>query len=278
MSVAEVLRHDLLVLRESKLSWAVFLALAGTVSLPFLAIVTDTGGANAAVRGQLVAAGAVAFVVPILAMAPCLFVLAKERESDTIRFLLSQPNDRSDVVVGKALSRTGLVYAGLCCGFLVVALGSVALAGAAHLVSLLLLTVLTLLFAGCYVGLAVGVSAWASSQTRAVVGTAGAYLLFTVAWLPYFPVSVSRKLVGIAESVAGGTLSPATVRLIELVNPLVAYGQALQVLGPTFENAARAYSSTNTLAAPGTALAALVAWTFVPLVLGYLSFARADLG
>ena len=276
MSVREVARHDLLVLRKSKLSWGVLLALLfpTTVAFGWSASGTAAGGTT---EGIFATMFAVVILVPITVFVATGSAIAKERESGTIRFLLGNPNDRSEVVLGKMLSRTLLVDGGLLVGYLGIALSALVLTDAPRLVTIGVFAFPTMLFATSYVGLVVGISAASANQMRAIVGIAAAYLFWSVGWLPGFPYSVSMFVVEKVETLLGRSLEPSSVVLVEIVNPPTAYMQSLQLLGPTFENMARGSSTTGTLAPPSAVVGVLVAWTVVPLALGYLAFSRTEI-
>ncbi|QSG08011.1 ABC transporter permease [Halapricum desulfuricans] len=61
----------------------------------------------------------VALVVPLIALVAAYLSIAGERESGSIKFTLGAPVDRSAVVLGKLLSRSGVVLAGLGVSFVI---------------------------------------------------------------------------------------------------------------------------------------------------------------
>ena len=276
MSVREVVRHDLLVLQKSKLSWGGLLALLLPTAVAFAwsASGTTSGGTP---KGIFAAMFAIVILVPIIIFVTTASAIARERESGTIRFLLGNPNDRSEVILGKMLSRALLVNGGLLVGSLGIALSALVLTDAPRLATIGVFAFLTMLFATSYVGLVVGISAVSANQMRSFVGIAAAYLFWSVGWLPGFPYSVSMFVVEKVEALLGRSLEPSSVVLVEVVNPPTAYMQSLQLLGPTFENVARGSSTANTLAPPPAVVGVLVAWTVVPLALGCLAFSRAEI-
>lgn len=276
MSVSAVLRADLSVLRRSKLAWGVFIVLLVPIVGAFYRSTAGlpAGKTNAGISAIVSAA---MIVIPITALVASAFAIAAERETGTIRFLLGFPNERFEVVLGKVISRATLVNGALALGFLAVALIATVGASRPRLVTLGQFALLTMLFATSYVGLAVGISAAVTSQIRAIAGVVGSYLFWSIFWLPGFPYSASMFTVEKLEALLGGRLSPSSIMLVEIINPPTAYIQTLQLLGPTFENMARGSSTANTLAPPSVVIGVLVAWTVVPLALGYLAFRRAEI-
>lgn len=277
MSVRNVLRHDLLVLRRSRLVWGALAALLLPIVGAFLSAVT-TNPAEKTFIGISLMAFVVMILLPVTVLVLASLSIAGERESGTIRYLLGFPNDRHEIVLGKALSRLALVNGCLVVGFALVALFAVVLTDRSRLGAIVGFALVTMLFATSYVGLAVGVSAAATSQMRAIVAAAAGYAFWTVFWLPGFPLSASMFVTDELASLVGHPLDPSTVRLIEIINPPTAYLQSLQLLGgDSFDTLARVSSTTGALAPPVAIVAVLVAWTVVPLAFGYWRFRNADL-
>ena len=276
MNLREIVRHDLLVVRNSRLAVGVFIGLVG-VTAPVFGWTASNAATEATLRGLFTTMFSVMVLVPLFALVASAFVLAIERQSGRMRFLLVLPNQRSEIVIGKVLSRGTLVNGGLLTGFLLIGVVALALGDAAWLPEIGILTLLTMLFATGYVGVAIGVSAACANQVRAVIASLSVYLVSNVIWLPMFPVSGSQVTIDLLESVLSQSPGPVVVRAVEMLNPLIAYSQSLQLLGPSFENLARSISSTNTVADPILAIGILLGWVLTPISLGYLGFRRATI-
>lgn len=276
MSISAVVRTDLSVLRRSKLTWGVLVALLLPTAGAFYRSIAESPVGQTG-TGITTIVSAAMIVIPITALMASAFAVAGERETGTIRFLLGFPNERSEVVLGKVISRATLVNSGLTLGFLTVVLLAVAGTNRPRLVTLGQFALLTMLFATSYVGLAVGISTAVTSQIRAIAGVIGSYLFWSIFWLPGFPYSVSAYVQRVLAGVFGHELRPATVVRIEVLNPPTAYMQAVQILGPSFEEFARGSSTANALVSPTVAIGTLVAWTVLPIGLGYWQFRTAEI-
>lgn len=164
--------------------------------------------------------GILAFFVPAIAIVLAYEAITGERDSGTLKLLLSLPHTRLDVVVGKAVGRGTVVGTAIVIAFVVAALAIVptplVFAGW-HFVGFALLTVLLAL---AFVGIAVGFSAAAETSRRAMVGTVTMFVLFTLIW-GRFAKGLIRLL---ANNTGLGT--GALVRLhlfVTVLNPTEAY-------------------------------------------------------
>lgn len=282
MSWLSVARKDFVDARRSKTLWGV-----GAVYVLFVALVVYvTGdrppGYEVGMAEALHLVGAVGiFVVPITALVAAYLAVAGERESGSIKYLLGLPNTRADVVVGKLLGRTAVVTLGLLVAF-AVALGI----GAVRLDSLdtgvfVPFVLLTLYFALVYVAIAVGVSAACGSRSRAMGGAVGVFLVFNVLWTAP-AVSVVRALRFVVEDTLGLSGSPELYEFVRHLSPSFAYQRAT---GLVFEDGPllplRLFRPDEPIPfylEEWFMLVILGAWLVLPLVLGYLSFERTDLG
>ncbi|NEU58559.1 ABC transporter permease subunit [Halorussus sp. MSC15.2] len=272
MSVRLILRQDLLALRRTKLVWAVLLFCPLLVFGGFYAVVSNQTGTN-----QTVLLGLLGIVFPILVFVPMLslvvsaFSIAKEREQGNIRFLLSFPNDRREVVLGKFCSRSLLTAGGLLVGFVLATLLSVFLTGTLNIGMFLTFSVLTLLLMTSYVSIATGISATVTTQSRAIVASIGAYLVWNVFWIPAVPNSIPSLL----EQHFG--LSNSSLILLRMGSPSNAYLQSIQYVSPRTEKLVETMSAGSELGSPLVAVSMLIVWSVLPLVLGYWQFQKADI-
>jgi ABC-2 type transport system permease protein len=238
--------------------------------------------------------GLLALVLGFIALSTSYGSITGERETGSIKLLLSLPNSRLDAMIGKFLGRSAVVVAALLVGFLVAFAVLIATGTGLELGSFVPQVALTALLGMAFVSIGLGISALASSNREATLATMGLYLVFAVLW-----GSVSEgipKLLNYAAEQAGmGALAVATrVQIgvfLKYLNPLKAYetlaaqlyygaAQARLVsatfgeqnaLGPIFQESIPFYFSGWFL------FAILLAWIVLPVAVGYWAFERADL-
>lgn len=215
-------------------------------------------------------------LVPLIALVVAHRAVVGERESGSLKLLLSLPHSRVDVVAGKVAGRTAAVGVPLFLGFLVpalvAALGPLQFAPLDYLGYLVLMVVL----AAVYVAIAVGCSAATSSGTVAVAAAVGVYFLFTVV------LGGINSALPLVIGVGGGpSWLPLTVGELQTL---------LQVLNPTgaFKIVSREFLAGTLFAPPSveqrfqqaTEAAAVVmlgVWLVAPPLAGLARFERADL-
>ncbi|WP_458188896.1 ABC transporter permease [Haladaptatus sp. NG-WS-4] len=253
---------------------------------------SDVAGSNPSVSSDAFIAAlgnrVVALLVPLIAVVVAYSAIVGERESGTIKLLLSLPHSRQDVIVGKTVGRSGVVAVPIFLGLVAAAAVLVAYGVAIKLVSYLLFGLLTVALAVTFVSLAVGISAAASTNRRAMVGSVGLYVLFTILWR-----SVRRLLLVVNDELS---LQWETIELvkyglfIKFFNPVRAYETLVQALYAESTLAARLYGAgrlapviqqqmgtTPFYLSDAVVVAQFSLWLLIPVAIGYLVFDRADL-
>lgn len=270
---AVVARKDFADARRSRSLWALSaLFLLFTVGMAVLYSQIDALSPEAA---DATAVGLLAFLsapaglfVSIASVVVCYRAVAGESESGSGKLLLSLPNARSDVVVGKVVGRTAVLVAPLVLGFVVSLAVVLGLYEAFDPVEYLTFVLVTVLFALAYVGLVVGISASTTSTARASALAVGAWLVLEILW-DAVPMG--------AAYVANGFAFPAT---------LPEWALFLNLLAPSaaYSNAATGFLGQATVASDlpfylesWFSLLVLLAWAAVPVTLGYLRYRRLDL-
>lgn len=211
------------------------------------------------------------WLVPITALVVGYGAIVGEREAGTLKFLLGLPHTRFDVVLGKALARTGAVWAAVLLGFAVSVPVIVLLYDGMMPGRYLLLVGLTLLLGTAFVSLAVAVSTVTRSPVRVVSGAIGAFVLFMFLW-DLVPASVYFVTFG---ELPGNVLPPSWFFLLRRINPVNAYTATLVDLYPNLASPVPRPRPFY-LTAPFT-VGLLLAWSVIPLVAGTFRFASVDL-
>jgi len=284
-SALVVARKDFEDAVRSKTLWvvtALFVLLTGVVAYFLDAI----GDALAAEGTELTATDFVFVVqipgqwlIPLVAVLVGYKSVVTERESGTIKLLLSLPHTRWNVLVGKLAGRIAVVTTALSVGFAVAA----AIVLARHtlaVVPYLVFVVLTIAYAGSFVGLAVGFSAAVRSGTRAVAGAVGIYALFgfNPSLWDLVPLGINYALTG--EFFFETPRGPEWAQAISLLSPKSAYNTATAGFIPgesAFRQAAGGTGDLPIYLSEWAALVVLALWVVVPMAVGYWRFQAADL-
>ncbi len=232
-----------------------------------------------------------ALLVPIIAIVIAYAALTRERETGTMKLLLSLPHDRYEVVFGKLLGRSAVIAIPILVGFAVCGLFLLPAATGFAVGRYVGFAVLTALLGVVFVGISVGISAAANSQRQAMVGTVGTYVGFLAVWNPLTGelAEQSVDLVGSSER------SRYLIELfLTLLNPMEAYKTLADSL--VFESALQArqaafgfflFPDPAAIEALGDDLPIvftdpfvvvyLLLWLVVPITIGMYVFERRDL-
>jgi ABC-2 type transport system permease protein len=299
MTWQAVARKDFQDAVRSRWIWvlsALFVALfAGSAALRFV-----LGGGNASAQQnsgivvlfvRFMVEGA-ALLVPLIAVVVGYAAIVGERESGTLKLLLSLPHSRVDVVTGKVLGRSAVMALPVLVGFLIAGLVLLPAADGFALGTFVGFALLTVLLAVVFVGIAVGISAAANTGRQAVVGAVGAYVLSTTLWGP-----VTGQVAGWAKDLLSlsETAKFEFQLFLKLLNPVAAYKTLVFSFIPGVPAVdARIQLFSFFLFPPAGAqealgdsipvyfsdpfvLVFLLFWLFVPIGVGALVFERADL-
>ncbi|GAB6879627.1 ABC transporter permease [Halorubrum gandharaense] len=208
-------------------------------------------------------------LVPLIALVVGYNAVCGERESGSLKLLLSLPHSRADVVFGKVLGRAAALSTAVVVGLFVPAV--VIAAGPFEFEPLVFLgyVLLVCLLATVFVAIAVGLSAFTGSRWVALGGAIGLYFLFVPLWNA-IQMPLQFWFMG-----GGGQWLPLTPEQVF---------QFLQVFRPNgaFNTLSQSYLAGEFLTGPQqnlqiSALAMLVFWTLAPPLVGLLRFERADL-
>jgi ABC-2 type transport system permease protein len=299
MSTLAVTKKDFKGVRRAKTLWMVTGLLAVLAGL--LAWVAGDPGrmdSEAAVARDLFNAIAVllSFLLPIVVLVACYLAIAGERESGGIKFLLSLPNSRRDVFVGKFLSRTLVVTSSVLVMFLVVIVLSLVRVGTVPGV-MLGIVALVALYGTVFVSIAVSLSAFVKTRSRAIGSAVGAYFGLIIINLGIPVISVKSIVSYAHHDILGMARNPDLYNFVWYLSPFVAFQKAKNLVMPLemrstmFQDSVRNEAEIESAAMNGREIApelpvyltdefSLVIfafWLVVPLAIGYWRFQRADL-
>jgi ABC-2 type transport system permease protein len=233
-------------------------------------------------------------LVPLTGAVVAYASVVGERESGTLKLLLSLPHSRLDVLVGKLLGRSGVLAVPVLAGLLVAV--PVFPASGVEFVATdyLLFAGLTVLVGVAFVAVGLGASAATDSSRRAVAATFVPFVVFALLWSQV--VNRVTSLLGDGISVAGTQLlAPVegaglfeAYFLVRAVNPLAAYQMVASNLGspqtqlalfspPSRQQYTQQFGELPVYLTDGFFVVLLALWVVLPVAVGYLAFERADL-
>lgn len=266
MSVGTVARKDIADAGRSKALWAVTLSVvlftAGITAL--LGVV----GEQSMTEVFKLAFQSAASVLPIVALFLAKGAITGERESGSIRLLLSLPPSRRDILFGKLVGRTSLMLVAALVGGVATAVVVVALLGGGLTLLVPFIGFLCLMGIS-FVAVGIGISAASASDRRASAYAVGLYMLLVALWsLIYGGLQAGASWLGLAE--AGS--QPVWLQFLDILPPHRAALAAFEVAadgGGVF--------AADPFASAWLPTLVLLAWFVVPVVGGYLRFRNAEI-
>lgn len=264
MSVGDVARHDLLVIRRSLLLRVVLgVVVATPVGGVLLAFgLGDDPGFRFVLLSMWLLVGSAVPLVGVLAAAPA---VAGARNAGRLRLLLSTPTERAQVAGGVLCSRLLVVVGSLVAGLCVALPVLVAISPQVAPGRLAGFVVFTLLATATYVSLGLAVSVAVDSATRALTG-ALALFVGTAFW-----PQIASILRGVVADL--GVAAPTTMfHVLGRLSPFGAYSQVISDQGAIY-----GVEVTTPLLGSGAMAAVLVIWATLPLALGVRRFVETDL-
>ncbi|EMA68054.1 ABC transporter permease subunit [Halorubrum kocurii] len=212
-------------------------------------------------------------LVPLVGVVVGYNAVSGERESGSLKLLLSLPHSRADVVFGKVAGRGAALSLAVFAGFLLPALVLLALSQLGYIEafnagSYLGYTVFAAVLGVVFVAIAVGCSAAARTQRQALIGGIAIFVLFVVLWS-----FVTGRLLGAAS----GLIDPLPVSqqqvsvFLQVANPIT----GVELLSSAFLG--DQLLSGETVNRQISAVSMLVFWTIAPPLAGLWKFDTDDL-
>lgn len=282
MSAIGVFRKDILDVRRSKIVWFVGI-LFTLITVLFFYQTQEFGGLDG-FDDVLLALWNLVFVgamfIPAIALVAAYLAIAGERESGSIKYLLSTPVTRREVVFGKFLSRTAIVAASLGIAFAVAALLSLLWFSTVRPGVFLGVAVLTTLYALAYVAVAVAISASTGSRSRAMGGALGFYFV-TNLLVVFGDLSIRGLLAYLLNDILGAGVGEDPLTFLTMImSPTQSYLASTMLVFPDAFMAEQGVNpaelSWYVQGKPGLAL--LLAWCILPLLVGMWRFDRVNIG
>lgn len=271
MSWLAVARNDIREAVRSKGVWALTgLFLVGLAGLAFL--LARLAVPDFDVFLDVTAIG-VTLLFPLVGVVLGYRTVVAERESGTIVLLMSLPNSRAEMVLGKILGRTTVLTGSLVVGTvgagLVLATQYPSFAPGRYL----LFVLAALVYGLGFVAIATALS-MALSTARRVVGAAfGVYVLLVMVWNVLVDVLVAVLFRFEPEGLAD---PPLWAESVTFLTPRTTFeylvSEALGVGGGPTTVAV----DSQWFASTGVAVVVLLGWVVVPLLVGYARFERAE--
>lgn len=228
-------------------------------------------------------------VIPFVALLLGWKAIAGERESGSIKILLSLPHTRLDMVIGKLLGRTGVLWVAMLVGIALATLPALAILNSFDFGIFLSFIIVTLLFGMSYISIAVSVSSLTGSTSYAAAGMFGVFLLFYVVenvlgFLITILMNTTDYIQGVPyqTEIQGQTITrmrpPNWAIFLKRFDPGTAYQSALTFLSDSQSlSPAKFPDGVPFYLSDWFAFLILLAWIVAPLSLAYLRFERSDL-
>ena len=159
-------------------------------------------------------------LVPIIAVVLAYASVTGERDSGTLKLLLSLPHSRRDVVAGKAVGRGAVIVLPVLAGFVVAAVVFLATPVSLNAGPFFAFALLSAVIGVVFVAIAVGVSAGARSSRGSMIGAVGVYVVFTLFWNQFTNGAV--RLLNDYAGVEGATRVKLHL-FLKVLNPTQAY-------------------------------------------------------
>ncbi|WP_254766102.1 ABC transporter permease [Salinilacihabitans rarus] len=234
-------------------------------------------------------------VIPVIALVLGWKAIAGERESGSLKVLLSLPHSRTDVLLGKLAGRSAVLSVSLITGFVLAAAFVALLFGSFDVTDYLGLLAVSILYGIAYTSIAVSLSSLTRSTTFAGAFAFGVFVLFYVVWetviqtltllvrLDYLP-GVEYTVTGPGGGQITAERPHDVAFLFHSFDPGVAYRNVLSFATSIAEQNPRVVQSMEAAFGGNVpfylqdwfAIVVLLFWIVVPITIAIYRFDRVD--
>lgn len=221
-------------------------------------------------------------IVPVLAILLSYKAIAGERTKGSLSVMLSLPNTRLDVFLGKFVGRSLILLTAIAASLIAGLMVSLWSFGAAGALVFFQYVLFISLLGIIYIALGLAMSGATGSSTLAAAGSLTLFALFRFIWTPFVFVTLAVVARVRTGSWSGGEDAvPETLfHALTMLNPHNAYGVIVDQLiydSPSGIARSEVIESGSMLGSPAVGSLVLLAWIVVPLALGYARFNSIDL-
>lgn len=215
--------------------------------------------------------GMLGVVVPVLGVMIGYKAIVGERESGSLKLLLTLPHSRLDIMLGKFLGRSAIVVVTMVVGFALIGIQTILFTDLFSLTKFLFAAGEITLFGIMFVAIATAFSTAMRTSMKASIGALGLTVLFSFLWDFLFglfaqfvdPIQIDPET-GMGQPDPG----PNWLYLLKRLNPRQAF----------YEPSTYAISEPIPFyLKPWFGWVIVAVWLVVPLGLAYLRFKRSDL-
>jgi len=234
-------------------------------------------------------------IIPLIALLLGWKAIAGERETGSIKVLLSLPHSRKDVLLGKLLGRTAVLSLSLVIGFLIAMVAVAFAVSEFSFPAYVAFLAMTIVYGLAYMSIAVSLSSLTRSTTMAGAAMFGVFVLFYIVWNSIRTALGLLMRRGYIEGVSYTTTNfvgqqieptrlPDWALFIDMIDPGNAYQNTITLFSSLSSN--RIGTSFNEAAFPNGfpfflqdwfSLLILLFWIAVPLAVALYRFDRVDI-
>jgi len=234
-------------------------------------------------------------IIPLIALLLGWKAIAGERETGSIKVLLSLPHSRKDVLLGKLLGRTAVLSLSLVIGFLIAMVAVAFAVTEFSFTAYVAFLAMTIVYGLAYMSIAVSLSSLTRSTTMAGAAMFGVFVLFYIVWNSIrtalgllmrrgYIEGVSYTTTNFAGQQIEPTRLPDWALFIDMIDPGNAYQNTITLFSSLSSD--RIGTSFNEAAFPDGlpfflqdwfSLLILLFWIAVPLAVALYRFDRVDI-